>query len=555
MFADGLHQIRVAAADAAKSVKMTTQKSAGGNSDPSTLAMLFLACVCAVLPLDISQISFAMLGAILYALLQKSDRFTAKKPSAPTKKRPVTYPSQSRNSAPKDQPLRLAKPSESTNCAVQKKVPAPAAPEVRKPSVLPIVAPTFQSTGWEAEVQELLVQITPTAEVEKIVDQLAQVTRRTIENIIPQVEVVGFASGNLNFGKAFGVAVPEVDIVATVSPQVLFRCLHGKTGKSPATFEDLDPAKLQKSAIRACTDRLVAAGGFKFRRSAFRGQEPKVTLLAPASIGLSAEAIPIDFSINVVTPFYNAALLTECGKMDSRAKELILLVKRWAKDRGICHAAKGHLSPYIWGILSMYFLQHGVDEEGPVLPGFDHFEVSAGLAACSSPCETGVGLAKKLASQDARSKKSVGMLFKEFVHFFQADFDWKNEAVSIRAGQRAPPTSSLPLHIIRDGAAEPHVGLSIEDPFQATKNLGDGMNAMSFARLKEELARAETLLVKGVSLSELLEPWSPPDSEPVQDNTHKSDESHSCVQETRKGLDWRRDAAEAQGAKLPPWRR
>merc|ERR1719310_418023 len=90
-----------------------------------------------------------------------------------------------------------------------------------------------------------------------------------------------------------------------------------------------------------CTDRLVASAGLKFRRSAFRGEEPRVTLLVPSALGFFKEAIPVDFSINSVTPFYTAALLTECGQIDVRAKALILFVKRWAKDRGICHAAKG----------------------------------------------------------------------------------------------------------------------------------------------------------------------------------------------------------------------
>ena len=39
------------------------------------------------------------------------------------------------------------------------------------------------------------------------------------------------------------------------------------------------------------------------------------------------------------------------------AEELILVIRRWAKDRGISHAAKGHLSPYAWMLLAVYYLQ------------------------------------------------------------------------------------------------------------------------------------------------------------------------------------------------------
>jgi hypothetical protein len=312
MFVGGFHQIRSAVTDAAKSVLANGQKGANGKSEPSTLVMLFVACVCALLPLDISQISFAILGAILYAFLQKQGPSHQKKPVLHTKL-PQAYKNTVRNAKPRATPQSTAAVTETSMPPSQARVqrpavPAvPAVPEVRKASSVPIVAPTFQSEGWEAEVQELLGQIAPTAECEEVVNKLAAVMGKTIKSIIPEVEMFGFASGNLNFGKAFGVAVPEVDIVATVSPQALFSRLHGRTGRSSSTFEDLDPKKLQKSAIRTCTDRLVSAGGFKFRRSAFRGQEPKVTLLVPASVGLFAEAIPIDFSVNVVTPLYNAA--------------------------------------------------------------------------------------------------------------------------------------------------------------------------------------------------------------------------------------------------------
>merc|ERR1719213_433135 len=216
---------------------------------------------------------------------------------------------------------------------------------------------------------------------------------QAIRKIIPEIEVTGFASGNLTSGKAFGVAVPEVDIIASASPHILFERLHGHSTKGNAS--QLDAKKLQKCAIRACTDRLVSAGGFKFRRSAFRGAEPKVTLLAPASFGICEYSIPLDFSVNAVSPLHNAALLTECGQMDTRARELILLVKRWAKDRGICHAAKGHLSPYAWSLLCIFFLQAGMKDDESILPSLASFKKASKLARLSPlespPQPTGSG--------------------------------------------------------------------------------------------------------------------------------------------------------------------
>merc|ERR1719359_2510985 len=210
----------------------------------------------------------------------------------------------------------------------------------------------------------------PGVEEEHAVQRLVFHVKRTIQSLFPEVEVTGFVHSSLKCGKAFGVAVPEAEIVANVSPVLLAQRLQQRA-------KSIGAKQLQKSSVRACTDSLVSSGGLKFRRSAFRGDEPRVTLLVPKVLGFFSDAIPIDFSVNSITPFYTAALLTECGQMEPRAKTLILLVKRWAKDRGICHSAKGHLSPYLWSLLVMYFLQVGVDEEGALLPLLEAFKISS----------------------------------------------------------------------------------------------------------------------------------------------------------------------------------
>jgi DNA polymerase sigma len=465
---------------------------------------------CVVMPLDISQLGFALLGAMTYAGLQA---FSVKPHRAPTSsktkcqlsaEREQTHHSQSA-AVPVQQltPAKGGRPSRSTQLVHSQSV-AVVKPDVYQPSFSPVAATKFQSEGWEAQVNELVGQIMPDPQEDKAVQQLAQYVKQMIETIIPEVEITGFAQGSLQCGRAFGVAVPEVDIVANVSPVALARRLQHRA--------PVDEKKLQKAAIRACADQLVSIGGFKFRRSAFTGEDPKVTLLVPSSLGFFADAVPIDFSVNSVTPLYSAALLTECGQIEPRAKALMLFVKRWAKERGICHAAKGHLSPYLWSLLVIYFMQTGV-EEGPLLPPLKAFAVSSGLMRRPFPRNQSVtgAAAGQHAEGDGSQKLSIGQLFRDFVVFYTTRFNWRSEAVSILHGERAAPTLSLPLHIVtcEDGGAV-EVGPSIEDPFKANNNLGTCMNSMSLGRLREELARAGDLSAKGASLAELLEPWVPP---------------------------------------------
>lgn len=480
------------------------------------VGLILLACVCTILPLDISQLAFAVIGALAYALLQvvnprpvrskqivveyeaKDQRGNGLARSRPQQ---TSWRKDGAPRVPREQQDVLAKAN-----ADRKRVPSPpvAKPEVYKPSSMPVSAPTFSSTGWDDEVSELLQQLTPGNSEAQAVRRLALHVEQVIKAIYPDVEVSGFAHAGLSAGKAFAIAVPEVDIVANISPTALAARI------AQNQRQQLDVKKFQKTSVRLCTDRLVANAGLKFRRSAFRGEEPRVTLLVPPQLGFFSDAVPIDFSINTVTPFYTAALLTECGQIDLRAKSLILLVKRWAKDRGICHAAKGHLSPYLWSLLAMYFLQVGVDEEGAILPSLDQFKISSTLGSGSSKAKGATpAMHQKGPQKEEVNKLSVGQLFGKFVHFYSKKFNWSGEAISIGAGRRAAPDLSVPLHVVINDDGTSAVGPIIADPFKAGNNLGNSMNPISLARLHEELSRANDLYQRGASLTELLQPWVP----------------------------------------------
>lgn len=497
--------------------------------------LIVAAVACAILPLEISHLVSMIVGILAYMLLQSlrpGVERTDKAPAAKPQQHPWNVRAQARRtgavpdhrqaigaspaprSGPRAAPLR-------NNSAVA----APQA-EVRKPSAMPVQAPTFTSEGWEAEVRELLLRIAPTPEGDALVERIARAVQRVIAPIIPEAEVSGFASGNISGGTAFGVAVPEVDIVINVNPTALLGRLQGRW-RARGAAERLDAQKLRKSAIRACTDRLVGTGAFKFRRSAFRGPEPKVTIIAPSGDG-SAQGVPLNLSVNAVTPLYNAALLAECGRLEPRARELILLVKRWAKDRGLCHAAKGHLSPYAWTLLVIFFCQVMDSEEGPLLPPLEGFSTCSGLmqdggrkGAAKAPAP-----APKAVEARAPGAKSAATLFKDFVNFYAKEFDWRKEAVSIRLGHRAAPDHALPLHIVLDGeTGTSEVGPSIEDPFEPTQNLGTCATASSLVHLRGELKRAEGLIASGASLSVLLEPWAPPEATGGQAEEREQDEA------------------------------
>mmetsp|Transcript_6881 Transcript_6881/g.19517 ORF Transcript_6881/g.19517 Transcript_6881/m.19517 type:complete len:479 (-) Transcript_6881:101-1537(-) len=439
-----------------------------------TLSVVGLALLCSM---DLWQLVFAAMGAACYTMFQALSAASWQT----TRKAPRRLPPMSRGgSAPQ---CSATNERSRPKCPIATRpgsVPPPPSP-TKQPSQQPVLAPVFNAVGFDGEVTELLGNMALTAKSERLVREIAESVERLVRPVLPEASVVGFVNVDLACG--------AVDIVVCADAQALASI--SKSGDMPRVR---DPSRLAKSALRLCTDRLIVSGGFRFRRSAFRNDEPKVTLLASA-VEAEGEAVPIEVSVNSATPGFNAALLMEIGRIDPpTAKGLALLVRRWAKDRGACHAAKGHLQPYAWTLLAVYFLQVGC-EEGPLLPPVSELSISvlAGAPPPQKPPFVG------------RHSKTVGQLFRAFIHFYARTFDFDEEVVSAWTGARVPRQGTH----ARLGEAGPQ----IEDPFDTARDLGRALSDGALAHLREEFARADALLSAGASLSELLTPWSPPEPE------------------------------------------
>jgi hypothetical protein len=518
----------------------------------SSVVLIIAAVLCAVLPLTIIQLSLAFIAVFAYAISQEY-RVGAHKPNskidATKEQEPrrslaaAVHGPRSVYSARRPTPVVEMRSSPVKSASVRPRAPKERLEETLSPCIPPppgleeVQSSSSLSSGespcsgtrqdFNKEVDALLSVISPTFASDRMVKELARTVARTIQPNFPEADVVGFSTGDLTSNATVGMCVPEVDLVVSINPDNLPAQLRSRLSRTGgASTDKLDARKVQKSAIRACTDRLVSAGGFKFRRSAFRGQEPKITLLAPASItGCKtsmvaldeAATVPVDLSVNTVTPQCTDAILRAVSRYDPRAKALIVFVRRWARDRGICHSAKGHLSPYAWSLLAAFYLQVAPAGEAPYLPALQGVRHgSSGFSVQPAPSKTTHGEWAPTAGVDYgrnknMEKKSVGTLFREFVLFYQKDFNWRSEAISVRNGKRAAPDLSLPLHIVVSSAGVPtQVGPHIQDPFEPQSNLGTSMTEEGFARMQQELARAMEILTRSdpePSLADLLEPW------------------------------------------------
>lgn len=445
------------------------------------LVLVVLMAIFIIIPFDLTQLLFTVIGAGAYLMLQYLNRLFDEKDRLSSRHK---QPSSASKGAKLVQGKLVSRPA----AKQQRQQQQPGAVCKAEAPVAPVLAPCFKGVGLEAEVQELLEQMMPTAASLEAVDRLASHVQQQLASTSPGLQVSGFASSDPCRGRANGVAVPDVELVVNVQPRA----------------DACQGLRLhQKAMLRQCADTLVSHGGFKFRRSAFKALEPKVTLLSPATV--FGQAIPVDISVNAVTPLHTAALITECGALEPRARELILLVRRWVKDRGICHAPKGHLSVYAWTILTIHFLQSGQLEEGALLPPLEDFESSSKLLPKQPPPEQ--VSRPKWKPKPGACKQSTAKLLQSFMRFFASEFAWATDSISLCEKQASV---TLPGSIDATSVKQPRLCF-IEDPFELDNNLGSGMNAWSFQRMIDEMHRAADLLsAESASLSKLLEPWSPP---------------------------------------------
>jgi len=334
----------------------------------------------------------------------------------------------------------------------------------------------FQATSFEAEVQELMAQISRKPEGEQIAKEIVELVSERLRPQIPVAAIVTYVSGNCLIPSEFATVWPQMHVAMYVD---IWK------SRRPTCV-----SRVQKSLIKSCTDTLVDFSGFRFRRSAYGTDDPLVSFLTPPLPACGEQSIVIDFSVNSATQLHLHNLVSICGSLDHRAESMILLVRRWAQDRGIAHATAGHLSDYAWALLTVFFLQVAPGSDVVLPPITWESEIEAPQTA---PAEA-----------EGSALKSTAELLQEFFAFYAKDFDWENEAVSVRLAQRGG--KQIPVHSVMDEVKN-QAAPTIEDPFDPTKMLSIEKKSC-IGSLHEELGRAYELCARKASLSELLEPWT-----------------------------------------------
>lgn len=330
---------------------------------------------------------------------------------------------------------------------------------------------SFSNTSLEGQVAELLCRM----DIDLATSEKLRVLKNSLSGIFqtsfPSAEVQVIAASNPDCARAFGTAIPEVAVLLTIPPDEMCRMpvLPGREKQRVS------------SCLRVCIATLVKHG-FRFRRSDFSADNPKVIFLA------DAYQFSIDVYVNSVAPLKFKSLLEHVAQQDPLANDLVLLVRHWARERGLALVAAGYISLSAWMVLALFYVQVASQSH----------KHSSRLDALGSYLQGASDSTQKqvVASEgEGLRERSCAALFRGFMSFYARDFDWCNEIVSLRVGLR----QTRPFRIGQ--------WTRIEDPFDTSKDLSVSFNIESLERVRTELERANGLLERGDCLGEVVEAW------------------------------------------------
>jgi DNA polymerase sigma len=150
----------------------------------------------------------------------------------------------------------------------------------------------------------------------------------------------------------------------------------------------------------------------------------------------------IDLCLNNELVHHNTDLLRAYIGQDPRVRPLCLLVKYWAKRRGINETYRGTLSSYTYVLLIISFLQ---TRSPPVLPCLQRMESGKHVdsrvvlpehTVCSADgVECNVYFDHSVTKYDTQNQESMGELFIAFLHYYAFEFDFRRSVACVRLGK------------------------------------------------------------------------------------------------------------------------
>jgi DNA polymerase sigma len=220
---------------------------------------------------------------------------------------------------------------------------------------------------------------------------------------------------------------------------------------------------------------------------------PVLTMSDPVS-GVTFEIV-----CNNVLPLFSTRLLKSYNSLvpSGELRDFVLLVKHWARHRGLVGSANGELSGFAWTTLCIFYCQSCLQ----VMPSLQALtgERQQWTDPFGSHRRCDVGFEDEKSLEPVMIPDSAS-LFMGFIDFYANYWNWKTGVVSIRLGRIVNMDNSEIF--IKQTPIERTDSLIIEDPFDIKKDLCTS----SLDRLRNELVESALLLNAGETIGSLMAP-------------------------------------------------
>ncbi|ORY04163.1 hypothetical protein K493DRAFT_59097 [Basidiobolus meristosporus CBS 931.73] len=223
-------------------------------------------------------------------------------------------------------------------------------------------------------------------------------------------------------------------------------------------------------------------------------------------------SISCDINVNNTLGVHNSQMIKDYLSIDDRVKKLIMLIKHWAKRRGINSSSGGSYSSYCYVLMAIFFLQN-IDE--PILPSLQQISLDLKEEQLLIPTQfkkrTGNGGKKKQAEPPMNyadityfkelniltlyfkkpsdlTMPSVVELFVQFCVFYLGIIKTPDSMVSIRTGKVMP---------VKEIWRNRDYLLYVEDPFDLERNVACTASKFGEKSLVSEMKRVVGLFQAG----------------------------------------------------------
>lgn len=221
-------------------------------------------------------------------------------------------------------------------------------------------------------------------------------------------------------------------------------------------FSDLDVTCFQEGVGE---DTFLQTGESQLRLAKLLHQHPRFQVIEEIwgaripILKLQYDGIlDVDLSCHNREPLPNTQLLKSYSELDPTVRDLVVVIKQWAKRESVCDAASKYLSSYAVTLMVIYFLQVHPSTCMPCLP-----TMAFGGDMKMRPC----------ANVKWTCTQSCPRLLCAFFEFFATTFKWGEEVVSVRTGKRQSTYSGSYAQLRGMNCHRLH----IEDPFLVARNL------------------------------------------------------------------------------------